>query len=146
MFELLNEVLKIASDRVSNLYHEYVEDHGALKTGVEKLIQFGEFLIELTRREHNLIQFMFFSKIAINVYSSVDVFENKQFKLLAIACNLIDQVRSENNLKASNYDLYVKFWSFIEGYALFVSSGIFESKNSFVSEAVYDVIAGDKQR
>lgn len=144
--ELLNDVLKVASDKISSLYHDYVEDNGTVKTATDKLVQFGEFLLELTRKENNLIKFMFFSKTAINVYSSVDVFENSQFKLLTIACNLIDKVRSENKLKITNYDLYIKFWSFIEGYALFVSSGVFDSNPSFVREAVLDVIAGDQKR
>ncbi len=141
--ELLNEVLKVASSRTTTLYREYLSDHGTFKTGRERLIQFGEFLVELFKTESNLVSFLFFSKTAINVYSSVDVFENDQFKLLSIACEIIDSVRIENNLSISNFELYIKFWSFMEGYALFVTSGIFEGNPSFIADIVNDVLCGD---
>jgi len=141
--ELLNEVLKVASSRTTTLYREYLSDHGTFKTGRERLIQFGEFLVELFKTESNLVSFLFFSKTAINVYSSVDVFENDQFKLLSIACEIIDSVRIENNLSISNFELYIKFWSFMEGYALFVTSGIFEGNASFIADIVNDVLCGD---
>ena len=141
--ELLNEVLKVASSKVTTLYREYLADHGTLKGGKERLIQFGEFLLELFKNESNLVSFLFFSKTAINLYSSVDVFENDQFKLLSIACEIIDSVRVENNLSISNFELYIKFWSFMEGYALFVTSGVFEGNSSFISDIVNDVLCGD---
>lgn len=141
--ELLNEVLKVASSKVTTLYREYLADHGTLKGGKERLIQFGEFLLELFKNESNLVSFLFFSKTAINLYSSVDVFENDQFKLLSIACEIIDSVRVENNLSISNFELYIKFWSFMEGYALFVTSGVFEGNTSFISDIVNDVLCGD---
>ena len=141
--ELLNEVLKVASSKVTTLYREYLADHGTLKGGKERLIQFGEFLLELFKNESNLVSFLFFSKTAINLYSSVDVFENDQFKLLSIACEIIDSVRIENNLSISNFELYIKFWSFMEGYALFVTSGVFEGNSSFISDIVNDVLCGD---
>ena len=141
--ELLNEVLKVASSKVTTLYREYLADHGTLKGGKERLIQFGELLLELFKNESNLVSFLFFSKTAINLYSSVDVFENDQFKLLSIACEIIDSVRVENNLSISNFELYIKFWSFMEGYALFVTSGVFEGNTSFISDIVNDVLCGD---
>ena len=141
--ELLNEVLKVASSKVTTLYREYLADHGTLKGGKERLIQFGEFLLELFKNESNLVSFLFFSKTAITLYSSVDVFENDQFKLLSIACEIIDSVRIENNLSISNFELYIKFWSFMEGYALFVTSGVFEGNSSFISDIVNDVLCGD---
>ena len=141
--ELLNEVLKVASSKVTTLYREYLADHGTLKGGKERLIQFGEFLLELFKNESNLVSFLFFSETAINLYSSVDVFENDQFKLLSIACEIIDSVRVENNLSISNFELYIKFWSFMEGYALFVTSGVFEGNTSFISDIVNDVLCGD---
>ena len=141
--ELLNEVLKVASSRVTTLYREYLADHGTFKTGKDRLIQFGEFLLELFQNEGNLVSFLFFSKTAIRIYSSVDVFENDQFKVLSIACEIIDSVRVENNLSISNYELYIKFWSFMEGYALFVTSGVFEGNSSFISDIVNDVLCGD---
>ncbi len=141
--ELLNEVLKVASSKVTTLYREYVSEHGTLKGGKERLIQFGEFLLDLFKTESNLISFLFFSKTAINIYSSVDVFENDQFKLLSIACEIIDSVRIENNLSISNFELYIKFWAFMEGYALFVTTGVFEGNPSFISDIVNDVLCGD---
>ncbi len=144
--ELLNEVLKVASSKITTLYREYVSDHGSLKTGKERLIQFGEFLLEIFKSESNLVSFLFFSRTAIKIYSTVDVFENDQFKLLSIACEIIDSVRIENNLSISNFELYIKFWSFMEGYALFVTSGVFEGNSSFISDIVNDVICGDKAK
>jgi len=144
--ELLNEVLKVASSKITTLYREYVSDHGSLKTGKERLIQFGEFLLEIFKSESNLVSFLFFSRTAIKIYSAVDVFENDQFKLLSIACEIIDSVRIENNLSISNFELYIKFWSFMEGYALFVTSGVFEGNSSFISDIVNDVICGDKAK
>ncbi|MCR4720140.1 MAG: TetR/AcrR family transcriptional regulator [Lachnospiraceae bacterium] len=144
--ELLNEVLKVASSKITTLYREYVSDHGSLKSGKERLIQFGEFLLEIFKTESNLVSFLFFSRTAIKIYSAVDVFENDQFKLLSIACEIIDSVRIENNLSISNFELYIKFWSFMEGYALFVTSGVFEGNSSFISDIVNDVICGDKAK
>ncbi len=144
--ELLNEVLKVASSKITTLYREYVSDHGSLKSGKERPIQFGEFLLEIFKTESNLVSFLFFSRTAIKIYSAVDVFENDQFKLLSIACEIIDSVRIENNLSISNFELYIKFWSFMEGYALFVTSGVFEGNSSFISDIVNDVICGDKAK
>jgi len=144
--ELYQEILLAGANKLNTLYREYISEQPEPASAKDALIQMGEFISKLTLKENNLIRFVFFSDAAISLYTQEDVFSDSRFKLLSAACELIDKVKFECDLKASNYDLYVKFWSFIEGYCILVSSGVLDGNEHFVRDVVEDVIAGDRFR
>lgn len=140
---LLNEVLKLVSKTIYEGYHP--DDRNEIDS-TERLILFGEYLINMFQRQPHLMEFLLFSPNALKVYSQRNKFGNSPLFLLSKACTLIEAVKNDHNLKQDIYVLLTKWWAFLQGYTMLVSKGIAEYREELVREAVSDVIAGEQRR
>ncbi len=89
---------------------------------LSNLIDLGEFIIQQMRDNANLIDFLFFNPAIIPIYSH-NAKAQESFDLLSLTKQLIHNlVLNDPPLETENA-IFIKIWSFIQGYGLLVRNG-----------------------
>jgi AcrR family transcriptional regulator len=86
---------------------------------LNRLIDLGEFIIHQMTYAPNLMEFLLFNPSVIPIYAKKS--DNHSFGLLTLTHQIVGELIEQYNLAQSENDLFIKVWSFIQGYGILIS-------------------------
>lgn len=125
-------LFEAASIRISQRFTEQAAKAiGHSPDAMTRLIDLGEFVIQKIASQPFLTDFLFFN-------SSTE--EAHHFELLDLTHQVIDSLSESPENTNSEGDLFIKLWSFIQGYGLLIRNGAVTYNRQFLKSVAYQLI------
>lgn len=137
--DLLNTVLVEVSHIVYELYQKEIGKIGNSTNSKHNLILFGKTILQMLEEKPLLMDFLFFSPYALSAYQDIENL-NTPFLLLKEYNRLVEQLVIEYNPTVEAKTLFIKLWSFIQGYSLLVTNKIVDYDEILLESTLKDML------
>ena len=132
-------LFEAASIRISQRFTEQAAKAiGHSPDAMTRLIDLGEFVVQKIASQPFLTDFLFFNPSTASIYSSTE--EAPHFELLDLTHQVIDSLSESPENTNSEGDLFIKLWSFIQGYGLLIRNGAVRYNRQFLKSVAYQLI------
>lgn len=141
-FDGKDNLFKTVLIEVSQLLCEYyrAEKKEATLTSKQELILFGKFIFNMYESKPFLIEFLFFSPHVLSAYQDLTNSQNA-FSLLNEYKNLVKRFVEDYSIKQNYKTIFIKLWSFLQGYSLLVVNGITIYSDELLESSLNDLIS-----
>jgi AcrR family transcriptional regulator len=137
LFKTVTEVISATLGRQAQ--QQVVKLH---LTPFDSLVSLGTFLVNQFATQPYLMDFLFFNPTAINLYQAVET--GHHFILLDYTRQLIEEIASQFCLSESSDTLFIKVWSFIQGYGILVRNHATVYDDALLRSAAKELIGVEK--
>lgn len=137
--DLLRTVLAEVSQNVYELYQIRKEEFGKDTTSKDDLLMIGKSIMNMFAEKPLLMEFLFFSPYALETYQDMQEV-NTPFLLLKEFKHLVRQFVVEYGLTTDEKTLFIKLWSFVQGYSVLVTNKIVDYDENLFTSTLNDFV------
>lgn len=134
--DLFTTISITLSSQLSQHARQFVLD-AKPSTPLASLIVLGEFMITQFQEQSNLTEFLFYNPSVLAVYQSD---QKDQFPLLNDVQALIQNIKVTYHITDSVDNLFIKVWSFIQGYGILIQNGAAKYDHKLLTNAATELI------
>ena len=106
----------------------------------EKILSLGIYILQEFERDPKTMSFLFFSSYAETSFLKEQTANKHNQSLLEEYAIYISELKIQYHLQESEESLFIRFWSFLQGYSLLVSNGITGFDEAVLKQTINDFI------
>lgn len=136
-FKNKDELFEVATKQLSADFINHLQLETA-QNSTDKLLLIAQYFCQQFEEQTNLMDFLFFNSQAL---MALNPQKADQYPFLKKVKQLI---HDSNQTKINDQDLFIKLWSFIQGYALLIKNQVTAYNSELVSSSLKELLGAEK--